>query len=550
MSDAGHSSITSGDSSFSGRKRDLLTQHKLRSVGKPAYGHSEHRNGRAETSSIKGTPHFSEYLESPLKRSRNEHAMAGGMMPSHPESDEDSQTQFVIDTTLVTMGSKDTLSSTGTGNDESRHDDTGSIISDCATETSSVAHLRGWLDDFGQRNKKHFTANASIGSAPENAIKVTRPRVGRPKSELPPTPLPPAAHAALNRKIDSIPRARATPVRIKSRHSDVQATNDGYKSVAKLTAWLADDPTKNKPTVGSIRRGANVIAKSRAFDKGLAGVIVEQHGLRAGSVQDASRRLDHMYEASEDDDQSSCYQETSSCVSVSKQKQWLASAFKKPNEGVVERAATELITEQEKRDDASARAKQKWRERASSVPKRVDTSSTRAKQLWRERSNAQKGLPPTSAQKSLPPLSPSSHGARKNFGGASSFGSKGRSSPVTCVPEKENKTAILDRNSSAEDEDARDDQNEKEIDFSEARKLLVQRSKQNGHKVEVLTKVALKKARFEKIEKEHRRRSSPHGLLKAHWDGDAPMQSGRPSNTYVKTFVANPSPRRSLEELP
>lgn len=82
--------------------------------------------------------------------------------------------------------------------------------------------------------------------------------------------------------------------------------------------------------------------------------------------------------------------------------------------------------------------------------------------------------------------------------------------------------------------------NEKEPDFSEARRLLVQRSKQNGHMVDVLNKVALKKAKFEQIEKNNK--VSPQCFLKAHWEEG--------SSSYVKSFVCNPSQRKSFEELP
>mmetsp|Transcript_13353 Transcript_13353/g.29401 ORF Transcript_13353/g.29401 Transcript_13353/m.29401 type:complete len:530 (+) Transcript_13353:77-1666(+) len=529
MSEADRPSKTIEDDSSSSitistcsRKRDLLQQQKHNgngTRGTTRSGLTRHQQHRFETTTPSATTsedhntNFGEFLESPAKRFRNEEEdTMGGSNEGHDEP------QFVIDTTLITGAA-------AKQNDESRPDDSGSVVSDCATEASSVAHLRGWLNEFGQQHKKHYETNASVGLAPPDAVKVTRARVARSNPELPPTPLPPASQAKLQRRVDSIPRARATPVRIRSRHSDVQATNDGYKSVAKLTAWLADDPTKKKEAVGSIRRGANVIAKSRAFDKGLAGVIVEQHNIRAGSVQDVSRRLESALD---------CPDETSSNISVSDKKAWLSNAFKKPDE-----ARTELVTEKEKRDEATSRAKQMWRERSLSATKpRAPSSSSRAKQMWRERSaSATKPRIPSAQKPLLPPSSPAPSSAQKKFVSRS---------PVVVhgAVEKENKVIDCVQNAPKENEEEREGA-EKDIDFSEARKLLVQRSKENGHNVEVLTKVAMKKAKFERIEKDNRRRSSSHGQLKLHWDG----VEGQ-ANAYVKSFVANPSRRKSLEELP
>lgn len=535
MSDAGNSSIATEESFPVERKRELLQKHALAA--------SIHRGPG---------------LHTPVKQQRSEYAAMNDVVDITPQKhgvEAEVGGHFVIDTTLVTMESKDSMSTIC--NDSRHHDDGGSIISDCATEASSVAHLRGLLDEFGQKNKQHYQCSSSIGSAPPNAKRVTRQRIAKAKSELPPTPLPPAANAALNRKLDSIPRARATPVRIRYQHTNVAATNDERKSVTQLAKWLADDPTKNKPAVTSIRRGANVIAKSRAFDKGLAGIIVEENNIRSGSVRRASQSFDQGMSKVEDNHsfQYEASLETSSSISVSSKKDWLQNAFKK-SDHVVEKARTELITDQEKHDEASSRAKQMWRERAGSATKpRENESSSRAKQMWRQRSASKLGLPPvspraTNRRKSttLPTTSfPSpAHSVASSMSGFTRGSASTRSS---CASHKLFGKENTVRQEEVVEAESRDDESTKEVDFSAARKLLIERSKKNGHNMEVLSKVSMKKAKFERIEKEHRRRSSPHGLLKPRWEGSDSVE-GISKDSYVKTYVPNPSAPKSFEELP
>jgi hypothetical protein len=77
----------------------------------------------------------------------------------------------------------------------------------------------------------------------------------------------------------SIRNKGMTPIPIKPTYNkdEVQATDATRTSVAKLSS---DNHQKGE----IIRRGANVIAKSRKFGKGLANMIVEQNKIRSGSV--------------------------------------------------------------------------------------------------------------------------------------------------------------------------------------------------------------------------------------------------------------------------
>ena len=87
--------------------------------------------------------------------------------------------------------------------------------------------------------------------------------------------------------------------------------------------------------------------------------------------------------------------------------------------------------------------------------------------------------------------------------------------------------------------------------FSAARDFLVQKSRQNGNPVDV-AKVANRTAKFERLEKEARRKSQPIGHVKSVWvaaeSENTETKSGRPS--FVKTFVSNTAPKKSMEELP
>lgn len=484
------------------------------------------------------------------------------------ESD-DSSKELVIE--VETQGSMDSKCTAPTSTSGTGYDST-SIASDSGTEASSVAHLRHWLDEFGQKQKKHVELSSSVGPTSSDPLRATKMNIPKTKPIVPPTPIRPTPAAVLQRKLEpSVPRARSTPVRIKVVHSNVEATNEGYKPVAQLAAWLADDPTKPKKEIKVLRRGANVISKSRPFDKGLANVIIEQHSIRAGSVLRERRRLE-----AESDDHNSEKMEITTSVSVSDKKQWLAGAFKK-SDFTDDKARTELVTEQEMHDDLATRAKQLWRERSETTA----SSSSKAKQLWRERAAAEKRFPqrsPIGQRKDGQLLSPSNPGARayetrfhasNNYKESSQLfspsdpgGSKRVNAP--CLDqyssykqsrEKENNTG---RESKAEDEPevfrskTKEESQETAVGFSEARKLLVQRSKQNGHDAYVLSKVGLKKAKFEKIEMENRKQTSFPGHLKAKSPASASSQTTEslPRSAYVRSYLPHPATKKSFDKRP
>ncbi|GKZ00352.1 hypothetical protein MPSEU_000988200 [Mayamaea pseudoterrestris] len=139
------------------------------------------------------------------------------------------------------------------------------------TEVSSVALLRGWLDDFGKQQKQHFQKNKH------------KEEVVPEQKEHSPVPMPPsqvrqlkgkwsskvATASRTNKATHTAPAPRvviqhSTPKKIEL--EKVQATNDGYASVKELSAWLASDPTNSTTMMRKkILKGRNIEAKSAVF---------------------------------------------------------------------------------------------------------------------------------------------------------------------------------------------------------------------------------------------------------------------------------------------
>jgi hypothetical protein len=392
--------------------------------------------------------------------------------------------------------------------------------SDCGTEASmsSVAFLRSKLNNFGKQQREHYE-KTSCKPEPSSLVKPTRSRVPRTTaSSVPPTPLPPTSASALQKRLDAahMARFRQTPIRIKPqvKNDDVQATNDGYASVAKLSKWLADDPTKVKQTI-HLRRGANVIAKSRVFDKGLANVIVEDHRIRQGSVADkasmfASLKAHRSNCLSEDADETSSMISASHSVSassrfrVSDKKQTLTSTISSELSST-RKARTEMCSVQDERDDLSSRAKDLWRSRSAVKPK----------------------MPLSRLSSVSPSLAFSAHRTNASVSRRHSIALQG---PVRQPPPP-----------SKLEEDITP------VDFQTARRKLVERSKDNGNDVSILSKVSRRKAKIETKEEEVSRRMSlaPQELLtKSSWDENS-------LGSYVKRSVPEEmAARKTLEELP
>jgi hypothetical protein len=448
------------------------------------------------------------------------------------------------------------------------NDETGTVISDTQSQVSSVAHLRGLLDGFGKQRKEHFE-RTTTKIAPEEAQRPTRPKVKK-TAERPnkPTPLPPQAASALARRLvdtglPSHPYTRCTPIRIKPKESqhDVRATDQGYKSVAQLSAWLAEDPTKSKQKSKVLRRGANVIAKSRAFDKNLVDVLIEQDmggrstkGLVAYTKKQllAAPSMSGSESGGSDSNANNLavqeWPETASTISVSHKKQWLKHAFQQPEEAQAPapKAHTEVVTAQDGRAAVSNRAKHMWRQR---LPKKetptkamecsvqesevvASPSETPTKRVSSPHRVSSRGVRSTTAFVMRRPVSKATPVAtRIEADGPKEVVAESRLSPEEATPESTMEPPPPRKPLSG---------------FSAARDQLVQRAHQNGNPVNVTTRVKNRAAKFERLEKESRRKSQAHGNLKSTWVED----EDRPSNSYVRSFVSNVAPPKAFEELP
>lgn len=530
---------------------------------------------------------------------------------------------------------------------------TPSMDSDCESDVS-VARLKGWLDDFGKQNHSHYEKVNNIGKAPKG-IALTKP-----KSAIAPTSQPAVSKPVIRRHTDPIiASAEAkkgpakTPVRFKPRYKkdEVQATNDGYASVKKIAAWLADDPTANKKKMTTVRKGINVINKSRMFEKDLENVIIEESRIIRGSV---SNKKEFFQTNAFNDDEDKC--EALTCVSVTDKKKWLESAFggKKPAEKEPEddddsivsmsvldkkawlqntfknseigrdqpttparfadkakraasapgvptmtpvrnEAAVNLVKEKfleraasrrslsgtsdapqvksQPEEEATAPIKHKWQQCAAHtplLPEPIEPSQTEQVKLpespktpvrqpqnstvarWNARkaekeasSPVKTGASPTKVAASAVKRSVVSTDEKVSIeekarvtveAGTRSWkareATKATESPVQAPGISSDEKAAIEEN----------------VGFKAAREKLIQRSAQNGNPVTVLSKVQMRKQKFEQMQQEVRRSTHPKGLLKPVWEM-ASTDVG-PTTAYKKTFVDNIAPKKSFEDLP
>jgi hypothetical protein len=448
------------------------------------------------------------------------------------------------------------------------------VTSDCGTEVTSVAQLRGILHGFGQKNQHHYIKNVAVPSKDE-LEKPIRPKVRPSVHEKPgPTPLPKhSADALVRRMMDnnhshnggtasssttpSIFRARSTPVRIRIKATpaeDVQATNDGYASVAKLSKWLADDPTSTKK-VKQLRRGANIIAKSRKFDKVLANAEVEQI-IPRNCVTRSKILLQKALssEDGEDDDNVSIksFQPmtkgsdppdwmklgTTASMSVADKKKWLSNAFHSSNTASdnettgypVNKARTEILSSRD--NDIGNLAKEKWRKRTPTKPPSFLSTPTCAEPNATEEQLIVVSLNTESSNILLKEESVSAAMETVKRHNGSSSRHDARNSCST-------NSVIADTYTNGG--------NNGMVDFHLARNILVQRSKANGNDVESLNAFKIRKSKFEMLEKESNRRKSSlasNNILKSSWE------KGEKKEGYIKKYVDDIAPKKMLTDLP
>lgn len=452
-------------------------------------------------------------LASPTKASSSSVMDCSFTLPSPSKSRafDEMQSNCIIDTSLMkTMNSCDASSTCAVQSDVV----SAAAASDCGTEASSVAHLRGWLNGFGKQHQEHYSRTSVVGKPPSHVPleKPVRPKVHRSVDQKVPTPLPYNAASKLAKRIDT--KSDTVKGRLKTAcykppipKEDVQATDEGYASVAKLSAWLADDPTRTKKA-RPIRRGANVIAKSKQFDKELEHVVFEEKVVPRANV--ANRKVWLEKRTSMCSEQT---QETASIISIPSVK---PSSFK-PSVGggseTTESTSTLSVADKKKwLSHAFDKQKTPFTAKINPIGSKQDVATSSAKKMWRTNES-----PPEQTYHS--------------------------SFSASHTSESSDASSIF-RKSSAEHSVTEEE--EPPVDFHAARRLLVERSKANGNDVEVVSKVQKRTAKFEKLDKDSRRMSGPHTLLKSSWEE---ADDGRRSS-YVKKYVPDICPKKSFDQLP
>lgn len=476
-----------------------------------------------------------------------------------------------------------------------------SNASECETEVSSVLQRREWLKSFEKKQSSNIFRSIADDEDPE--MTQTRQNDDRNKKEAgdggaekdarQSPPASPKSSVSFSSKLSishyptGVTNSATKPKQRKSvinrrasssvmmhswkgkTHEGVQATDDGYASVASLSKWLESDPTSAKKK-RHVRRGRNIISKSRQFEKDQEDVVILESKISRGAVGDKKNWLQNAFQSTveeePDDDTCSTYSgyvqsdvgasfrlhprfnrpgaqteiitdDAASSLSVSDKKDWLKNAFSQNSEerkrlGYT-RAHTDVMDNRgQTRDDSASRAKLMFKER-----------STRKLVLAPARS----GLRPAKPKEPVALASSTNLNVGTNRVAPEYDVLTKPETTTTKKPEEpvfRSKKAVQISKSVEEDKAP--------VDFRAARDALIERSKKNGHSTQVVNKVFLRKKKFEKLGEESRRKSMGVGLvLKTSWD-IADTSKGRPSNVYEKKYVPtqNIATKKSFEELP
>jgi len=304
---------------------------------------------------------------------------------------------------------------------------------------------------------------------------------------------------------------------------EVKATDTGYASVASLSKWLEADPTSEKKK-RHVRRGRNIISKTRQFEKDGADLIVMENQISRGAVGNKKKWLENAFqgiEEDEEDDISSTFSgyvkseigrsarfcpsynrqgaqteiitdDAASNMSVTDKKDWLKKAFVKNSEDRKNHGHTTSQTDimhnrGPPRDEVASRAKLRFKER--SARKLMDvTTSTRPSGK----------VPPTA------------------------FSTNAFKDTNRVVP-KEKGIVESDKELTTEPKIVHNSESivEEEMDFRSARDLIVQRSNRNGYDTQVkkgISRGSLRMKRNEKLDMDSQNSWGGGLVLKPSWD--------------------------------
>ena len=406
---------------------------------------------------------------------------------------------------------------------------------------------------------------------------------------------------------------RSTVVRVDKpsfRKFNVEATDDFSASVAKLSKWLASDPTKKKKDYMLVRKGNNVVDKSQTYEtqdleaclrkklnipigtvankmktwqcessetssgsgpkvesneKGFVEEAISnqidegclEHGSRTDTVEEFRRRLleNSSYDTQESPQtmsMTSSYDTDDSARPTSMiegRRQWLMEALGHKTEGVQVETSTEHEFE-------AVEAK------ASRDEQGDDACSSKGTQSTQESSGGhlddrQKHIKQV-LQLHLGKIDSSAVCAKEINTGAREIHLSGLgdgrgngdtvSSTTTLTPNRDE--GVNDKPIVAEEvEGASDLCNDVALDRPSMLEAVERWSiKDRVSEMKLITQVQMRKEKLERMEKEFKRRSGPYGLLKPTWKKN--KGEGKPSDGYTKGFHGNVAPKKTLAELP
>lgn len=168
---------------------------------------------------------------------------------------------------------------------------------------STVSARREWLRDFGNKSMEHYHSGASRKPTNFEAHKscdVLLRSISKGKRPMTSSAAADSSNATQQNIAQPIKRNFTPRKKLPVAHNGVEATDDGVASVAKLSQWLASDPTKK---VVNVRRGRQVSYKSRNFERGRENVIVRENHIQRGSVTDKKNWLKQAFHAADEEEQ-------------------------------------------------------------------------------------------------------------------------------------------------------------------------------------------------------------------------------------------------------
>ncbi|KAL3906495.1 MAG: hypothetical protein SGARI_003982 [Bacillariaceae sp.] len=296
------------------------------------------------------------------------------------------------------------------------------------------------------------------------------------------------------------------------RKLNVAATDNYVAPVAKLTQWLASDPTKPKKEFLTVRKGNNVIAKSAKFENpelaiGSKKAQQLQEVAEKTIVTDNRKQFEHGSvegsKASEKSDASTSKQSEKADTAPKEAKSLEEVPVESEKTEIVEVVELEMVDED--------------------LPLEIETKQEVVVVLET-------------------PMGELTEGKKVEQDAMSELTGTIESTPPAIV---ESSTMEL-----TESEDSDSQKSEAKDEGEEAVKSFEEAKKSFGAGVAPMTTVQIRKQKLEQMEAEARRRANnPYGELKPSWK--RPHKShNKPSDAWARSFQGTLPPKKTIAELP